>query len=178
MSSNAPLDSESTAGTRRIREEGNDGGGDGDRGADQRRTIHVRHYLTRTATNNEAEYDGLVTALRVAKQQAQQIVSGTSVMPCDVKLIVQGDSDLIIKQLRGTYQCRHPKLVPLYRQSVRLIQDIRAVTSSRGGGTCEVVYEHVYRQYNAVADGMCSLCRSERTISPDRVSPNVFVAVP
>jgi ribonuclease HI len=139
------------------------GGRDGDTGgADQRRTIHVRHYLTRTATNNEAEYDGLVTALRIARQQAEHIVAGNSVSnstasssttPCDLKLIVQGDSDLIIKQLCGVYQCRNPKLVPLYRQAVRLIQDIRAVVASHGSGKSEVVYEHVYREYNSVADG-------------------------
>jgi len=83
------------------------------------------------ATNNVAEYHGLLEALRWAVREGARRVR------------IQADSELIVKQWRGTYRVRHPDLKPLYEQAVRLARDV---------GHVEVV--HVRRESNRDADRM------------------------
>jgi ribonuclease HI len=56
------------------------------------------------ATNNVAEYAGLVDALEVAQQEGATEVS------------VVSDSELLVKQMLGVYKVRHPNLVPMYEK--------------------------------------------------------------
>ena len=81
------------------------------------------------ATNNVAEYHGLLGALRVAVER------GAS----DVRLLA--DSELIVKQLKGVYRVRHPDLQPLYRQALALIERFDSFS-----------IEHVRRERNKDAD--------------------------
>lgn len=61
------------------------------------------------ATNNVAEYHGLIEALRLAEERGAKRVH------------IRSDSELIVKQLRGVYRVRHPDLKPLYAEArVRL----------------------------------------------------------
>ena len=66
--------------------------------------IEINGYLGR-ATNNVAEYAGLVDALEVAQQE------GAS----EVEII--SDSELLVKQMLGQYKVRHPNLIPLYEKA-------------------------------------------------------------
>src|ERR1043165_7915872 len=54
------------------------------------------------ATNNVAEYRALITALQEAKRLGAR------------KIRVCGDSELIVRQMRGQYRVKHPELRTLY----------------------------------------------------------------
>jgi ribonuclease HI len=81
------------------------------------------------ATNNIAEYRGLIAALQWAATH-------------DVKqLTVKGDSQLIIEQMRGNYKVKHEGLKPLYLRARMLVMQIG-----------DVRFEHVRREHNKEAD--------------------------
>ena len=65
------------------------------------------------ATNNVAEYTGLLEALALALAREAD----------DVELVA--DSELVVKQVRGEYKVRHPDLVPLHAEAVRRIARLR-----------------------------------------------------
>ena len=65
------------------------------------------------ATNNVAEYKALLEALAIALERRAD----------DVELLA--DSELVVKQVRGEYKVRHPDLIPLHAEAVRLIAKIR-----------------------------------------------------
>lgn len=65
------------------------------------------------ATNNVAEYRGLLEALAIARSRDAD----------DVELLA--DSELVVKQVRGEYKVRHPDLIPLHAEAVRLIATLR-----------------------------------------------------
>jgi ribonuclease HI len=107
--------------------------------------IHIRQYLGK-ATNNEAEYNGVLTAIQKAKSVISVIPKERQTWVADIQ--VKGDSNLIIQQLNGLNECRSPNLMPLYRQVKSTLSEIRAIMP------LEVSFEHVYRKENSVADGM------------------------
>lgn len=65
------------------------------------------------ATNNVAEYRGLLEALAIAVQREAD----------DVDL--QADSELVVKQVRGEYKVRHADLIPLHAEALRRIATFR-----------------------------------------------------
>ena len=81
------------------------------------------------ATNNVAEYRGLLEALALAER------AGAS----DVQLFA--DSELVVKQMRGEYKVRHPDLVPLHAEATRRAAEFRNFAIS-----------HVPRERNKDAD--------------------------
>lgn len=66
------------------------------------------------ATNNVAEYRALLEALRLAEERGVD------------ELEVRADSELIVKQVQGSYRVRHPELVPLHSEAIRRIRDLRS----------------------------------------------------
>ena len=62
------------------------------------------------ATNNVAEYKALITALEEAKRLGAK------------KIAIRGDSELIIKQMKGEYRVKHPDMKDLYDEAQFLIQ--------------------------------------------------------
>jgi probable phosphoglycerate mutase len=60
------------------------------------------------ATNNVAEYHGLLEALRLAAERGATTVE------------VRADSELVVRQMQGRYRVRHPALLPLWQEAVRL----------------------------------------------------------
>jgi hypothetical protein len=76
--------------------------------------------------------------------------TGTA-LPID--LVVQGDSNLIIEQLKGSYNVKSPKLLPLYRQAKQHLEFFGTF------GPLKLSLEHVYRDHNKVADGAYRPCR-------------------
>jgi len=71
--------------------------------------IEIAGYLGR-ATNNVAEYAGLLEALEVAGQE------GAS------ELEVISDSELLVKQMLGIYRVKHPNLVPMHAQAKVMVR--------------------------------------------------------
>lgn len=65
-----------------------------------------------SATNNIAEYHGLIHALEeVIKHQWY---------PVEFRL----DSELLVRQIKGDYRVRSPHLIPLYQEAKRLLENI------------------------------------------------------
>ena len=85
------------------------------------------------ATNNVAEYRGLLAALEWAK--ARPLTT----------LHVRSDSLLLVQQMRGAYKVKHPGLLPLYAKAKLLAHQIGRVT-----------FEHVGRAKNAHADRLAN----------------------
>lgn len=61
------------------------------------------------ATNNVAEYHGLLQALELAAAAGADHVS------------IAADSELIVRQITGRYRVRHPDLIPLFERAKQLI---------------------------------------------------------
>jgi ribonuclease HI len=90
------------------------------------------------ATNNVAEYNGLLAALRWAAAHGHQRVH------------IKADSELLVKQMRGEYRVKHEGLKPLFLQACAMIRGIGDVT-----------FEHVRREYNKDADRLSNLGMDE-----------------
>ncbi len=60
------------------------------------------------ATNNEAEYTGLILGLEAAKNHGVN------------KIEIEGDSQLVINQVLGSWQVKTPNLVPLKSKAASL----------------------------------------------------------
>jgi ribonuclease HI len=86
------------------------------------------------ATNNVAEYNGLLAALQWAITHQERRVQ------------IRADSELLVKQMRGEYKVKNAGLQPLHARA-RLL-----------AGQLELVkYEHVRREFNKEADRLSNL---------------------
>jgi len=88
-----------------------------------------RSRMLGSATNNVAEYGGVILALELCAQL------GAS----DVKLRV--DSELIARQMTGQYKVKNVGLRPLYERAKRMSREFSSFS-----------IEHVPREQNKVAD--------------------------
>ena len=95
------------------------------------------------ATNNVAEYRGLLAALTWAARHGVDTFH------------VRSDSLLLVKQMRGEYRVRHPGLRPLWEEARGLARQIR-----------EVQFEHVRRELNGDADRLANEAMDEAAASP------------
>src|ERR1700722_5600471 len=87
-----------------------------------------------TATNNVAEYTALIVGLeQLARLGARRIV-------------IRGDSELIIKQMRGEYRVKNPGLRPLYEKVKSLVARFEKFR-----------FEHNLRESNELADKLANL---------------------
>lgn len=84
-------------------------------------------------TNNEAEYRGAIAAVRAA------LALGAT----DLQLRL--DSQLIVRQLQGSYRVRNERLKPLYRQLVSLVDQLPGFSVA-----------HVPREQNKRADALAN----------------------
>jgi len=118
----------------------------------------IRDYLGDTFTNNQAEYKGLIVGLQKVLDtlQTKKYPLTTDNSNGDnnerVSLIVQGDSKLIIQQVRGAFECKSPKLQAYHRSAKGLLQSIQKECHQQTGQACLLTLEHVYRENNKVAD--------------------------
>jgi len=88
----------------------------------------VSHFLG-VATNNVAEYTGLVLGLERALALGYKVV--------DVKM----DSELVVKQMNGQYRVKNEGLIPLFNQARSLASRFSSFSIS-----------HVRRELNKDAD--------------------------
>jgi ribonuclease HI len=96
------------------------------------------------ATNNVAEYNGLLAALRWAVEHGETDVH------------IRSDSELLVKQMRGEYRVKNPGLQALYVQARMLVMQLGSIR-----------FEHVRREANTEADRLSNLAMdiAERDLS-------------
>jgi ribonuclease H / adenosylcobalamin/alpha-ribazole phosphatase len=87
------------------------------------------YFVSDNSTNNVAEYFGLIKGLKRAIKMNI------------TRLIVKGDSQLIIKQMLGEYQVKSQNMVEMYEIAKKMEEKFESIT-----------YHHVYRKYNKRAD--------------------------
>lgn len=80
-------------------------------------------------TNNIAEYTALIEGLKEARKLKIK------------KLIVAGDSNLVISQLKGDFKVKTASLRPLFEEALAVMQDFK-----------EVDLNWIPREENAIAD--------------------------
>ncbi len=90
------------------------------------------------ATNNVAEYNGLLAALRWAVEHGHKRVK------------IKADSELLVKQMRGEYKVKNPGLQPLVAKARLLVGQLDRVT-----------FEHVRREQNKDADRLSNVGMDE-----------------
>jgi ribonuclease HI len=95
-------------------------------------------YLGR-ASNNVAEYQALIHALRYALEQGVAEVE------------VFSDSELVVRQISGRYRVKHPDMLPLHRQASALLSRFR-----------DASVRHVRREQNKDADRLANRALDEK----------------
>lgn len=95
------------------------------------REIHREGRYLGVTTNNCAEYQALIAALKYCSDHLQKNA-----------VTVYSDSELVVRQLNGMYRVRNPGLKSLHREADRLVQLLDASL------------KHVGRDKNRVADGI------------------------
>nr|WP_246821316.1 bifunctional RNase H/acid phosphatase [Corynebacterium sp. HMSC27B11] len=99
------------------------------------------------ATNNVAEYQGLINGLNLAVEIAEQ----QGVKPGSLSVDVRMDSKLVVEQMSGRWKIKHPDMKPL-AQEVKRIE----------GQLAQVSYTWVPRAQNARADELANRAMDER----------------
>lgn len=115
----------------------------------------IRKYLGTRETNNVAEYHGLIQGLKQAFCIIQDLTSEQSSMISLVNVIIRGDSNLIINQMKKIYKCKHTGLMPLYKECHCICTNISEVCH-RHGLNVEMHYDHVFREKNIEADTLAN----------------------
>ena len=90
------------------------------------------------ATNNVAEYNGLLAALAWAKDHGHALIH------------IKADSLLLVEQMRGRFKVKNAGLQPLHARATLLAHEIGRVT-----------YEHVPREKNTDADRLSNVGMDE-----------------
>jgi len=108
------------------------------RAADGTPLVTLGRFIGR-ATNNVAEYKALITALEQARELGAKRVK------------VLGDSELIVKQMRGEYRVKNPDLRVLYDEAQDLFHSFDAAT-----------IDHNYREDNSLADKLANMAMDRK----------------
>lgn len=101
-----------------------------------------------TATNNVAEYRGLLAGLTAARELGARQVS------------VRMDSKLVVEQMNGRWQVKHPAMRPLAREAVQLRETFDSVT-----------FDWVPRAQNARADRLANEAMDRAAGKPATTAP-------
>jgi ribonuclease HI len=101
-----------------------------DNNGDQiRRLIQEGFLYIPHATNNEAEYNGLILGLTKALELGIE------------EIVVEGDSNLVVNQVQGLWKVKVPRLVPLQSKANKLLWKFKKWS-----------VKHIYRDENVDAD--------------------------
>ncbi len=95
-------------------------------------TIYETAAAIGRATNNEAEYQGLIAALEWLNK------AGLKVKEINIYL----DSRLVVKQMQGDFKVKADNLKPLWHKAVKLADNLSA----------KIKYSHIPRDKNAAPD--------------------------
>lgn len=99
---------------------------------DGKKTFQIGKYLGR-ATNNVAEYYGLITALDYAASHNIR------------RLRVRSDSELLVRQMHGQYKVKSATLKPMHEHARKLAARFEFFA-----------IEHIRRELNSEADALCN----------------------
>ena len=99
------------------------------------------HYIGE-ATNNVAEYEALLLALREARKLQPTVVK------------VRSDSQLLVRQIQGRYRVKNIRLIALHAQARDLINQLSALG-------CRFSIEHIGRELNGQADALANRALDE-----------------
>ncbi len=102
--------------------------------------LHEGGYFLGPMTNNAAEYNALILALRRAAE-----------MPPD-QLRLHSDSELLVRQITGEYRVKNPVLQQLHEQAQLLLLKVKSWT-----------IHHVRREHNRRADELANLAMDRET---------------
>ena len=94
--------------------------------------VQLTEYLGKT-TNNVAEYRALLLGLRAAHDLGVQ------------KIQIYSDSELLVRQINGSYRVKTPHLLPLWQEAKKELQKFKTHAIS-----------HVPREENSQADGLAN----------------------
>jgi len=108
------------------------------RAADGTPLVTLGRFLGK-CTNNVAEYRALITALEEAKKLGAR------------KVIIRGDSELIVRQMLGQYRVKHPDMKALYDEAQHLIHQFD-----------QAKIEHNLRHKNELADKLANLAMDRK----------------
>jgi ribonuclease HI len=106
--------------------------------SDGTRTVELYGYLGQ-ATNNVAEYQALLHALRHALARGAPEIE------------IYSDSELVVRQIEGRYRVKNEGLVPLYREALALLKRFQRAS-----------VRHVAREQNRDADRLANLALDRR----------------
>jgi ribonuclease HI len=98
----------------------------------------LKKYIGR-ATNNVAEYYGLIAALDYAQSHGIRA------------LRIESDSELLVKQMRGQYKVKSEELRPLFERARKAARQFNSFALM-----------HVYREFNVQADLLASSAIEEQ----------------
>lgn len=92
-------------------------------------------YLGDNLTNNEAEYEAVIFALKKFKSLFGKTLSGST----DTE--IRSDSEFLVKQMNGEYKILDEKIQKLFIEAWNLRLDFK-----------NVKFKHIGREKNAIAD--------------------------
>jgi ribonuclease HI len=116
----------------------------------------VSHYFSDgPKTNNVAEYTGLLLGLEYACNLLKTDVEKPS------RILVRGDSLLIIRQMRGEYRCHAAGLQPMYHSCRRIVDEWQPLV--------HIEFEHIPRRLNGRADELANQAMDKRVSTIFRV---------
>jgi len=96
------------------------------------------------ATNNQAEYAGVILALELAGQLGAK------------KLEIRMDSELVVRQLEGAYKVKNEGLKPLYARACKLLDGFKSVAVL-----------HIPRKDNKLADKLVNASLDGKELPED-----------
>ena len=96
------------------------------------------------ATNNVAEYQALLHGLRYALEHGAR------------RVLVFSDSELVVRQIGGSYRVKHPAMIPLHREALSLMRQFK-----------DVRVTHVRREQNKEADRLANRALDEKASKLD-----------
>lgn len=97
------------------------------------------YFYTGILTNNEAEYKALIKALELAKEKGLQ------------KIEINSDSELIVNQIKGSYNIKKENLIPLFNNAKNLINNFK-----------EFKINYIKREKNKEADYLANLAMNSK----------------
>jgi ribonuclease HI len=106
-------------------------------------TTELYGYIGR-ATNNVAEYQALLHALRHALARGA------------LRVRILSDSELVVRQMAGQYKVKHPDMIPLHQEARALMRRFERAT-----------LDHVRREQNREADRLVNRAIDERASKLD-----------
>lgn len=96
-------------------------------------TLAERAEYIGVATNNVAEYKGLIAGLRAARE-----------LDPDAVVLVRMDSKLVVEQMSGRWKIKHPDMKPLAAEAAKILP------------RAQVMYEWIPREKNKHADRLAN----------------------